>query len=46
MTVGEKELAAHAANIKNMATGEQQLVKLADLYTDLPTIIDAQGDEQ
>lgn len=46
VTVGEKELAAHAANIKNMATGEQQLVKLADLYTDLPTIIDAQGDEQ
>jgi len=23
----------------------QQTVKLADLYTDLPTIIDSQGDE-
>jgi histidyl-tRNA synthetase len=28
-----------------MATGMQQTVKLADLYTDLPTIIDSQGDE-
>ena len=32
--------------IKNMATGQQQTVKLTDLYTDLPTILDAQGDEE
>ena len=45
VTVGETELANHVVNIKNMATGMQQTVKLADLYTDLPTIIDSQGDE-
>lgn len=46
VTIGEQELADHVAKIKNMATGQQQTVKLADLYTDLPTIIDAEGDEE
>jgi len=46
VTIGEQELANHTAKIKNMTTGQQKLVKLADLYTDLPTIIDSEGDEQ
>lgn len=46
VTIGEQELADHVAKVKNMATGQQQTVKLTDLYTDLPTILDAQGDEE
>ena len=44
ITIGETELYNHVANIKNMSTGQQQTIKLADLYTDLPTIIDSEGD--
>ncbi|MBZ6013261.1 histidine--tRNA ligase [Leuconostoc gelidum subsp. gelidum] len=45
VTIGDQELVNHTANIKNMATGQQQTVKLADLYTNLPTIIASKGDK-
>ena len=45
ITIGDQELVDQTANIKNMVTGQQQTVKLADLYTNLPTIIASEGDK-
>ncbi|MGY3742406.1 histidine--tRNA ligase [Leuconostoc inhae] len=45
ITIGDQELVDQTANIKNMSTGQQQTVKLADLYTNLPTIIASEGDK-
>ncbi|HEY4399991.1 MAG TPA: histidine--tRNA ligase [Lactobacillaceae bacterium] len=44
VTIGQQELENKTANLKNMTTGEQFAVKLTDLYTDLPNIIEA-GEE-
>ncbi|TYC50048.1 histidine--tRNA ligase [Weissella muntiaci] len=41
ITIGEQELAEQSANLKNMATGKQITVKLAELYTDLPNLLEA-----
>lgn len=46
VTIGEQELANHSAKLKNMLTGQQLDVKLADLYTDLPTIITTEAEEE
>lgn len=42
VTIGEQELSDQVANIKNMATGQQKTVKLAELYTNLPMLIDSE----
>ncbi|GMA70662.1 histidine--tRNA ligase [Leuconostoc litchii] len=46
ITIGEKELENQVVNIKNMANGQQTSVDLATLYTNLPTILDAEGDKE
>ena len=46
ITIGEQELAEQSANLKNMATGEQVTVKLADLYTNLPNWLEAEETEE
>lgn len=40
VTIGERELAEQSANLKNMQTGKQVTVKLAELYTNLPNLIE------
>lgn len=45
ITIGDQELVDQTANIKNMSTSQQQTVQLADLYTNLPTIIASEGDK-
>ncbi|MCM0582342.1 histidine--tRNA ligase [Weissella diestrammenae] len=40
IVIGEQELLAQSANLKNMTTGHEITVKLAELYTNLPAYID------
>ena len=40
ITIGERELAEQSANLKNMTTGKEITVKLAELYTGLPEFIE------
>ncbi|MDR3190357.1 MAG: histidine--tRNA ligase [Lactobacillaceae bacterium] len=40
ITLGERELAEQSANLKNLTTGTEISVKLAELYTNLPAYID------
>lgn len=44
ITIGQQELAENSANLKDMTTGEQQRVKLTELYTDLPNLIEVGED--
>ncbi len=44
ITIGERELAEQTANLKNMTTGEEITVKLAELYTGLPEFIEVEED--
>lgn len=40
ITIGERELAEQSANLKNMTSGKEIMVKLAELYTGLPEFIE------
>ena len=44
ITIGERELAEQTANLKNMTTGKEITVKLAELYTGLPEFIEVEED--
>ena len=45
ITIGERELADQSAHLKDMATGKETSVKLAELYTNLPEYIKSPEDE-
>lgn len=45
ITIGERELAEQSANLKNMQTGKETTVKLAELYTNLPEYIESPENE-
>ena len=45
ITIGERELAEQSAHLKDMATGKETSVKLAELYTNLPEYIKSPEDE-
>lgn len=45
ITIGERELAEQSANLKNMVTGQEITVKLAELYTNLPNLLEAEEAE-
>ncbi|GAK30260.1 histidyl-tRNA synthetase [Weissella oryzae SG25] len=42
ITIGERELAEQSANLKNMVTGQEITVKLAELYTNLPNLLETE----
>jgi histidyl-tRNA synthetase len=44
VTIGERELEAQSANLKNLDSGEEITVKLVELYTNLPNLIDDDSD--
>ncbi|MDR3241996.1 MAG: histidine--tRNA ligase [Lactobacillaceae bacterium] len=49
IVIGERELEEQSANLKNMTTGQENKVKLAELYTNLPAyleeaVTDEEGD--
>ncbi|MGO2917991.1 MAG: His/Gly/Thr/Pro-type tRNA ligase C-terminal domain-containing protein, partial [Leuconostoc falkenbergense] len=46
ITIGEQELEEQIVNIKNMTNGEQKSVQLSELYTNLPLIMDAEGNKE
>lgn len=43
--IGERELEAQTATLKNLETGKEQQVKLTDLYTALPDYLEFEGEE-
>lgn len=45
ITIGERELAEQSANLKNMQTGKETAVKLAELYTNLPEYVESPENE-
>ncbi|WP_419155402.1 histidine--tRNA ligase [Weissella minor] len=43
--IGDRELEAQTATLKNLETGKEQQVKLTDLYTALPDYLEFEGEE-
>lgn len=46
VTIGERELESQSANLKNLTTGKEITVKLAELYTNLPEYIEEENIEE